>query len=474
MHLVDEQHRLLAVRGGPAGHVDDGADLLDPGRQRRQRLEPAAGGLRDQRRQRRLAGAGRAVEDDRRRAGALDKAAHRRIRRKQMVLADDLVEGCRPHPHRQRARRADGPAAPPVEVGSPGTSNRPSDTLSAYHGATTVSCVTKSISSSTRPISAGSRSFQSRTRPRMRCHALRDVRLLARAASPARRTRRASSPTPFGTAGHAAIPSRSGFDRLPDVDERMADHQRVRAARPARAPRRRSGPPWSRRPDGRRARRAVGPARDRTPRRWRPDRRPRRGIRRRRPRSADRHPTPVRRVRRRGGPRRRSGWPTRPSPVAPGTATEPDAVRVARCRRGPTRRGQDHRLAVDQIAGADGKRFARGRAGPRVPFARTRCGPPRRRSRSARPRRPCRSRPGIRSIGVSCADCRQARRSHSDQPPGDRRVTPALLPPRHGRGNRLTALEVRGVRPLNGARGQAEPAHMLRDGRQAGDPDVVV
>jgi len=26
-----------------------------------------------------------------------------------MVLADDLVEGCRPHPHRERARSANGP-----------------------------------------------------------------------------------------------------------------------------------------------------------------------------------------------------------------------------------------------------------------------------------------------------------------------------------------------------------------------------
>ena len=80
VHLVDEQHGLLAVRGGAARDVDDGADLLDAGRQRRQRLEPAAGGLRDQRRQRGLAGARRAVEDDRRRARALDQAAQRRTR----------------------------------------------------------------------------------------------------------------------------------------------------------------------------------------------------------------------------------------------------------------------------------------------------------------------------------------------------------------------------------------------------------
>ena len=131
------KHGLLAVRGGPAGDVDDGADLLDPGRQRRQRLEPAAGGLRDQRRQRGLAGAGRAVEDDRRRARPLDQPAQRRVRLQQVVLADHLVErwpGASAPPAAPTRRRAQ---APPVAVGSPGTSNRPSDTLSAYHVTTT-------------------------------------------------------------------------------------------------------------------------------------------------------------------------------------------------------------------------------------------------------------------------------------------------------------------------------------------------
>jgi hypothetical protein len=34
MHLVDEQHCLFAMRGGPACDVYDRPDLLDPGRQR--------------------------------------------------------------------------------------------------------------------------------------------------------------------------------------------------------------------------------------------------------------------------------------------------------------------------------------------------------------------------------------------------------------------------------------------------------
>src|SRR6476661_4683558 len=53
VHLVDEQHGLLTVlEERDACLLYDGADLLDARRQRRQRLEPAAGRLRDQRRQR--------------------------------------------------------------------------------------------------------------------------------------------------------------------------------------------------------------------------------------------------------------------------------------------------------------------------------------------------------------------------------------------------------------------------------------
>ena len=44
MHLVDEEHRLLAAgRELAAGHVDRGADLLDAGGDRRDLDEPAIG-----------------------------------------------------------------------------------------------------------------------------------------------------------------------------------------------------------------------------------------------------------------------------------------------------------------------------------------------------------------------------------------------------------------------------------------------
>ena len=36
-------------------------------------------------------------------SGALDQPAQRRARRQQVLLPDELVEGARPHPHRQRA-----------------------------------------------------------------------------------------------------------------------------------------------------------------------------------------------------------------------------------------------------------------------------------------------------------------------------------------------------------------------------------
>ena len=97
------------VRGRPACVGDDRADLLDAGRQRGQLGEPATGRRRDQRRQRGLTGARRAVEQHRRRAP--DPSTSRRSgapRPEQVVLADDLVQSRRPHPHGQRGRGADG------------------------------------------------------------------------------------------------------------------------------------------------------------------------------------------------------------------------------------------------------------------------------------------------------------------------------------------------------------------------------
>ena len=199
--------------------------------------------------------------------------------------------------------------------------------------------VTKSISSSTRPMSAGSRSFQSRTRPRMRCHA-RAVSACCACGQPRARHTPFFQSVPFGTVGHAVIPEPLRFDRLPDVDEGMADDERVPATGSAAH---RVRDPRLLGPGDQMVDQHAEPSsrpRDRTPRRSRPDHRLRRGIRRPRPRFADRHPTPVRRARRRACPRRRYGWTTRLFAFASGTATDPDAVRppdVATARRGAVR-----------------------------------------------------------------------------------------------------------------------------------------
>ena len=64
-----------------------------------------------------------------------------------------------------------------------------------------------------------------------------------------------------GTSGHARQAEPAGLHRLPDVDERVPDHEHVRAVRPAAPRPRRSGSPWTRRPGGRPARRPGGPGR---------------------------------------------------------------------------------------------------------------------------------------------------------------------------------------------------------------------
>ena len=169
------------------------------------------------------------------------------------------------------------------------------------------------------------------------------------------RRRRASTRSPRGTSGHAVEPEPLGLDRLPDVDERVAD-DRARARRPGSGamssairlslepgtrwststPTRRSGPgPKSRR----------WSARSSTP-----------------PRYSTTTPST-----RRSSPQTfsTSSASCRPSTKirlaratrarAPCTATDPDAVR-RRLRRGApacTGGGQDHRPALEQEAGPE-------------------------------------------------------------------------------------------------------------------------
>ncbi len=105
--LVQEEDGLLAeASGGAAGAVDDRADLLDARGDRGQLHEPLVGRLRDDVREGRLAGAGRAPEDHRGGSGGAaralaDQSAQGRARLQQVLLAHHLVQGARAHPHRQ-------------------------------------------------------------------------------------------------------------------------------------------------------------------------------------------------------------------------------------------------------------------------------------------------------------------------------------------------------------------------------------
>jgi hypothetical protein len=81
VHLVDEQHGLLAaVVAAAAGVVDDLAQLLHPRAQGGQRHEVPVADAGQQPRDRRLAGPGRPVEQHRRRRAALDQPAQRGAR----------------------------------------------------------------------------------------------------------------------------------------------------------------------------------------------------------------------------------------------------------------------------------------------------------------------------------------------------------------------------------------------------------
>ena len=66
---------------------------------------------------------GRAPEDHRPQRVGLDQRAQRRARREQVVLADDLVEGPRPEPERQRRlrRQPGGSGGGEQVLGDPGT-----------------------------------------------------------------------------------------------------------------------------------------------------------------------------------------------------------------------------------------------------------------------------------------------------------------------------------------------------------------
>ena len=86
----------------------------------------------------------------------------------------------------------------------------------------------KSISSSTRPSRAGSRSAKELTRPRM-CFQARAMSAWSRCGQPSCWQVPVFQSIPRGTDGQRGDAEPVGLDRLPDVDERVADDQDVLA-----------------------------------------------------------------------------------------------------------------------------------------------------------------------------------------------------------------------------------------------------
>src|SRR5699024_6412504 len=105
--LVDEQYGLAADGPQPGARlIDHLADVLDAGEHGGDLDELAVAGLGDDVGERGLAGAGRTPQDHRGRCGAGvvggDQAAQGAAGLERVVLTDHLVEGARPHPHRER------------------------------------------------------------------------------------------------------------------------------------------------------------------------------------------------------------------------------------------------------------------------------------------------------------------------------------------------------------------------------------
>src|SRR5690349_17154327 len=106
MHLIQEQQRRTALSGTClARRLDRRADILDSGHNRREGDELRAGGLRDETRERRLAGAGRPPQDERVQLACLDAGRQRLPGTEQVALPDEFGELARPHAVRERAQR---------------------------------------------------------------------------------------------------------------------------------------------------------------------------------------------------------------------------------------------------------------------------------------------------------------------------------------------------------------------------------
>jgi hypothetical protein len=105
--LVDEEDGALTVSAEPlGGALKDGADVVDPGGDRRELLEGASRTRGDDSGDGRLSCSGRAVEDHRGRPVALDRQSQRRPLAEHVPLADELVQSPRPHAMSERRRLA--------------------------------------------------------------------------------------------------------------------------------------------------------------------------------------------------------------------------------------------------------------------------------------------------------------------------------------------------------------------------------
>ena len=105
MNLVDEEERSLPRAPALFRALEDFAQISDAGEDRRDLLEFEIGFVREKPRNRRLADAGRAPENDRGKALRLQHAPKRRAVRQNLILPDDLIERLRSQPVGERTRR---------------------------------------------------------------------------------------------------------------------------------------------------------------------------------------------------------------------------------------------------------------------------------------------------------------------------------------------------------------------------------
>src|SRR2546429_1710798 len=105
MHLVDEQQRALAHLAAGACRVEHLLEVGDAGKHRGNLLEMQFGGVRQQPRDRGLAGAGRPPEHQRTQGPRRQHPRQRAVGTENVILSDDIGERARAQPVRQRTRR---------------------------------------------------------------------------------------------------------------------------------------------------------------------------------------------------------------------------------------------------------------------------------------------------------------------------------------------------------------------------------